>query len=180
MKTTSDPRLPKDWVSAQLQGHVPATAAASERRGRADRRRRLWWSVLYGSFNPRRRRPARRLDDSRFHSLDWHASHLLAVAIGISLLSVADAFMTITLLSGGAVEVNPFMAALISKSAGAFAALKMAMTGVGITFMVCLARYRFMRVVRVETVMYLVLLAYLVLIGYEFWMLRQLSDSPLL
>jgi hypothetical protein len=69
--------------------------------------------VVYGSFRPRRRRPPRRLDDSRYQAVDWHAAHLLAVAIGILLLSVADAFMTVTLLSGGAVEVNPVMAALI-------------------------------------------------------------------
>src|SRR5450631_4866544 len=100
-----------------------------ERRDRADRRLRVWWSVCYGSFNPRRRRPPRRLDDSRFHSLDWHSAHLLAVSIGILLLSVADAFMTVRLLAGGAVEVNPFMAAVVYKSAALFAAVKMGMTG---------------------------------------------------
>ncbi len=72
-----------------------------ERRGRADRRNRVWWSICYGSFNPRRRSPARRLGDSRFHSLDWHSAHLLAVAVGILLLSVVDAFLTLQLLQGG-------------------------------------------------------------------------------
>src|SRR5450631_4547581 len=84
-----------------------------ERRDRADRRLRVWWSVCYGSFNPRRRRPPRRLDDSRFHSLDWHSAHLLAVAISILLLSAVDAFLTPVLLQGGADEVNPIMAMLI-------------------------------------------------------------------
>jgi hypothetical protein len=181
MKPSIEQRTPKnrDWVAAQLQGSVPA-APADERRERMDRRRRVWWSVVYGSFNPRRRSPPRRLNDSRFHSLDWHAAHLLAVAMAISLLSVADALMTITLLSGGAIEVNPIMAALVDQSAAAFAALKMTMTAVGVTFMVFLARYRFMRVVRVEVVLYMVLVAYFILIGYEFWMLQQLSDLPLL
>jgi Domain of unknown function (DUF5658) len=158
------------------QGKTPT--AARERRDRADRRRRVWWSVVYGSFNPRRRRPRRLLDDSRFHSLDWHAAHLLAVAMGILFLSVADAFMTVTLLSGGAVEMNPIMAVVVSKNAALFAGLKMAMTGLGVTLMVFLARYRFMRVVRVEVVLYAVLGAYVGLLGYEFWMLRQLIDIP--
>src|SRR5271170_7464590 len=88
-----------------------------ERRHRFDRRRRVWWAMTYGSFNPRRRLPPRRLDDFRFHSLDWHSAHLLAVAIGILLLSVVDAFLTLVLLQGGAVaEVNPIMAALIYRS----------------------------------------------------------------
>ena len=41
-----------------------------------------------------------------------------------------------------------------------FAALKMAMTGVGVMLMVFLARYRFMRLLRVEWVLYGVLIAY--------------------
>src|SRR5882757_10096293 len=115
-----------------------------ERRTRADRRGRVWWSVWYGSFNPRRRSPARRQGDPRFHSLDWHSAHLLAVAISILLLSVADAFLTLVLLQGGAAEVNPIMAALIYRSVATFAALKMGMTSVGVMLMVFLAHYRFM------------------------------------
>ncbi len=114
MTPSNRPNAPNDWASAQLKGiAVSSPPASGERRERSDRRRRVWWSVVYGSFRPRRRRPPRRLDDSRYQAVDWHAAHLLAVAIGILLLSVADAFMTVTLLSGGAVEVNPVMAALI-------------------------------------------------------------------
>ncbi len=84
--------------------------------------------------------------------------------------------MTVTLLSGGAVEVNPVMAAVVYRSAALFAALKMAMTGAGVLTMVYLARYRFMRVVRVEVVMYAIFVAYIVLLGYEAWMMRALID----
>ena len=168
MVPSNTPRVSHDWVSPQ--------AAAPERRDRADRRRRIWWAVLYGSFNPRRRIPPRRLDDSRFHSLDWHAAHLLAVAVGILLLSVADAFMTVTLLAGGAVEVNPVMALVVYQNATVFAVLKMAMTGLGVMMMVMLARYRFMRLVRVDVVMYAVLLGYLGLLGYEYSMLGKLLN----
>jgi hypothetical protein len=168
MLHSAGPKASSDWVSAQ--------PAAAERRGRTDRRRRICWAVLYGGFRPRRRKPPRRLDDSRFHALDWHASHLLAVAIGILLLSVADAFMTVTLLAGGANEVNPVMALMIYKSAAVFASVKMTLTGLGVLMMVLLARYRFMRLVRVDTVLYGVLVVYMGLLGYEFWMLRALFD----
>jgi Domain of unknown function (DUF5658) len=151
-----------------------------ERRDRADRRHRVWWSVWYGSFNPRRRTPPRRLDDSRFHSLDWHSAHLLAVAISILLLSVMDAFLTVVLLQGGADEVNPVMAALIYRSVAMFAALKMGMTSAGVVLMVILARYRFLRLLRVEWVLYGVLIAYVTLISYEVWMLKDPVDLPIL
>jgi hypothetical protein len=144
-----------------------------ERRDRTDRRSRLWWSIWYGSFKPRRRNPSRRLDDSRFHSLDWYSAHLLAAAIGILLLSVVDAFMTLMLLEGGAYEVNPIMGVFIYRSVAVFAAMKMGMTSVSIILMVVLARYRFMRVLRVAWVLYGILVAYASLIGYELFMLNR-------
>jgi hypothetical protein len=151
-----------------------------ERRDRTDRRRRVWWSVFYGSFNPRRRRPARRLDDSRFHPVDWYSAHLLAVSVVILLLCAADAFLTAILLLRGADEMNPFMAVLVYRSVATFAASKMALTGASIVMMVFLARYRFMRVIRVEFVLYAVLAVYAWLIGYEIWMLKGSGELPLL
>ena len=153
---------------------------ARERRARFERRRRLWWSICYGSFNPRRRAPSRRLDDSHFSSLDWYDSHLLAAAIGIVLLSVVDAFLTLLLLQSGANEVNPVMAPLVYRSVAVFASLKMAMTSVSVVTLVFLARYRFMRLIRVEVVLYLVLITYAALIGYEVSMLRSPLDPALL
>jgi hypothetical protein len=158
----------------------PAPRLVQERRDRPERRNQIWWSVLYGNFNPRRRNPPRRTDDSRFHMLDWHSAHLLAVAIGILLLSVLDAFMTLLLLQAGADEVNPIMAALVYRSVSMFAAMKMAMTCTSVVLMVFLARYRFMRLLRVEWVLYGVLAAYAILIGYEFWMLKGPVDLPIL
>jgi hypothetical protein len=143
-----------------------------DRREDRDRRSRHWWSVFYGSFNPRRRRPPRRLRDTNYHSIDWHASHLLAVAIVILLLSVSDAGLTLVLLEAGAEEANPVMALVVGGDAMLFAALKMAMTGVSVILMVYLARYRFLRRVRVEIALYGILVFYSGLIGYELWMIH--------
>jgi hypothetical protein len=46
--------------------------------------------------------------------------------------------------------------------------------------MVFLARYRFMRLMRVEWVLYGVLTAYVTLISYEVWMLKGPVDLPIL
>jgi hypothetical protein len=151
----------------------------AERRNRNERRNRRVWSIWYGSFNPRRRAAARRTGDVRFHTLDWYSADLLAVAIGISLLSMADAFLTLTLLNGGAEELNPLMAALLYRSTTAFTVFKMASTGVCVLALVVLSRYRFMRVIRVEIFMYLVLGTYITLIGYELWLLRQPFEALL-
>jgi hypothetical protein len=170
-----------DWSSRQLQGAVPsAISLEDDRRNRPDRRRRVLFSILYGSFNPRRRRPPRRVGDSRFHAMDWHGAHLLAVSIGILILNVADALLTVELLSRGAIEVNPVMAVLIDGNPTVFASLKMAMTGLSVILLVVLGCYRFMRVLRVELILYGVLIAYLVLIGHELDMLQRLSGFHLL
>jgi hypothetical protein len=84
--------------------------------------------------------------------------------------------MTVRLLSVGADEVNPIMAAIVYGSAAVFATVKMTLTGLGVIVMVVLARYRFMRMVRVDVVMYAVLIVYTALLTYEFWMLRKLID----
>jgi hypothetical protein len=161
---------------------TPATGSrdAGDRRSRPDRRQRVWWSLLYGSIRPRRRRPTRRLEDGRFQVLDWHATHLWAVSIGILLLSVVDAYLTLKLVSAGAVEVNPFMELFVHGDAAVFAGLKMAITGVCVALMVLLAGYRFMRVLRVEVILYCIFLAYLILIGHEVGMLRKFADVYIL
>jgi len=168
---------PDDWSDREPNGAASTFGARIvERRDRPDRRRRVWWSVVYGSFNPRRRRPARRIEESRYHPLDWHSAHLFAVAIGILILCVSDAFLTLTLMSGGAVEVNPVMAFFVGSNVAVFAGIKMAVTGVGVLLLVFLARYRFMRLIRVDIILYCVLITYSVLVWHEIGMLHQLGD----
>ena len=102
------------------------------------------------------------------------------MSIGILLLSATDAFLTGILLLHGADEVNPIMAVFVYRNVAVFAAIKMAMTGISVTVMVFLSRYRFMRVLRVDLVLYAVLLVYFWLIGYEIWMLHASPDLPVL
>ncbi len=80
----------------------------------------------------------------------------------------------------GAVEVNPFMALFVGGNVAVFALLKMAITGVCVALMVLLAGYRLMRVLRVDVILYCILLAYVILIGHEMGMLRQLADAVIL
>jgi Domain of unknown function (DUF5658) len=153
---------------------------SSERRNRAERRNRRVWSVWYGSFKPRRRSHPRRASDMDFHSFDWYSARLLVVSIGISLLSMADAFLTLTLLDSGADEINPIMAALLDRGTTEFTIFKMATTGVCVLALVVMSRYRFMRLIRVEIVMYFVLASYVSLIAYELWLLHKPLDVIIL
>jgi hypothetical protein len=167
-----------DLVKHQLRGLAqPAPGVLCERREPFDRRRRTIWSVLYGNFQPRRRQP-RRLSEARFHSVDWHAAHLLGAAIGILLLCAGDAFLTLILLSQGANEANPVMARVVYGDVTLFTGVKLAMTAMGVVTMVLLARHRFFRVVKVQAILYLILFGYACLIGYEILLLKEPIDLP--
>ena len=80
-------------------------------------------------------------------------------------------------LAVGADEVNPIMAVLVYGNVAVFAALKMAMTGASVVLMVFLARYRFMRVGRVDVRAVRDVDGLSWLIGYEMWMLQSVGRS---
>jgi hypothetical protein len=143
---------------------------AIERRGVRDRRRFTLRTIIQGGITPRRR--AGRRDNEHEGLIDWHEPDLLFLALTIVLLSVTDAFFTLTLLTNGAVEANPILAYVLDYFPGYFAILKMALTGMGVLVLVALARSKVFKVVRVRHILQGFLAAYMVLVGYELWMLR--------
>ena len=141
-----------------------------ERRQGSDRRRLTWRSFLQGGLTPRRR-GGRRAGEQ--HSpVDWHEPYLLFLSFTILLLSVADAFLTITLIMGGAQEVNPFLAYVLRDLPEWFAGIKMALTGAGVLVLVAMARSRLFRIMRVGLVLQGVFVVYVALIAYELRVLR--------
>ena len=131
-----------------------------------DRRKRPTWSIVYGSFSPRRRDPRRSEDRNRFIA-DWHHSGLLYTSIAILLLSAADAYLTMRLLGQGARELNWFMAQLIHADAREFVALKMALTGLGVVVLVTRRHTLLFGRIPTERILYVVLLGYVALVLYE-------------
>jgi hypothetical protein len=120
----------------------------------------------------RRRRSGRRDGDLHVAGIDWHDAHWLAAALVVLLLSVFDAFMTITLLRHGAVEANPLMAPLLAAEGPAFAYWKVGLTAFGVIVLTVFARVRLFRVIPVGLVLYMVGIGYIVLVVYEFQMLQ--------
>jgi hypothetical protein len=150
---------------------VEAGILVTDRRFSCDRRRLTWRTFVQGALTPRRRSGRR---SSEGHSLvDWHEPHLLFLSITILLLSVADAFLTLTLMTHGAEEANPILAYLLQDFPKVFAGAKMAMTGTGVLILVALARARVFRVIRVSMIMHWCLVGYVALIAYEWWLLQQ-------
>lgn len=150
-------------------------AFESERRSRRDRRTLSWRTFLRGSLTPRRR--SNRRDDDLEGLLDWHEPHLLFLAIMILLLSMTDAFLTLNLIAYGAEEVNPIMAYFLEQAPRLFAGIKMALTGAGIVVLVGLSRARVFRIIRISNIIHWCLLAYVVLIVYELWLISRIPGT---
>ena len=145
-------------------------AAFVERRTQPDRRDTSLRSFLQGGLTPRRRR-GRRAGEQHL-PIDWHEPYLLFLSLTILLLSVADAFLTLTLMLGGAQEVNPFLAFILRDHPELFAVVKMGFTGTGVLVLVAAARARLFRVMRAGILLQGVFVAYVALIAYEWWLLR--------
>ena len=141
-----------------------------ERRQGPDRRRTSLRSFLKGGITPRRRN-GRRADEQHL-PIDWHEPYLLFLSVMILLLSVADAFLTLTLIMGGAQEANPLLAFILRDHPDLFAVIKMTLTGAGVYVLVAVARSRLFRVMRVGVVLQGIFVAYVALIAYEWWLLR--------
>ena len=155
---------------------VPVADSDSDRRIPSERRTNTFRALVHGSFTPRRR-GSRRDGEQALAAVDWHHPQWLAVAMLTLLLCVADALLTLTLLQHGAYEANPLMEPLVHGSPLAFAIIKFALTAGGTVLLVLLAGARVFGRIRVSYLLYAVLLAYAVLVGYEFWLLGYLLDG---
>lgn len=152
-----------------------ATAVVDNRLERQlkDRRRATFHSLAYGAIVHGRRRGPRRLNDARAYYVDWYDERLFVVTVSIFLLCCLDAFFTLILLSRGAEEVNPFMAALLDHGVRTFVYTKLTITGFGLVFLVVHAAFWIAGPVRVSHILYAVLGSYVMLFVYQLEMLSR-------
>jgi Domain of unknown function (DUF5658) len=165
------PALGASLRSRVIKDTAPAVPAAS-----ADRRSRNFYGLLIGSWKRRRRIPSEP-GDTNIAAVDWHASHWLAAAIAVMLLSVADALFTLQLIRHGATEANPFMAPLVLGNGKSFAYWKLGLTGIGVIILVAFARVRLFGLIPAGVILYMAAMGYVALIVYEWRALAHLSGE---
>jgi hypothetical protein len=144
---------------------------ADRRLGMADRRERFWRTLLVSGLAPRRR--AGRRAGEHESPVDFHEPYLLLLSVLLLTLSVADAFLTVTLLTHGAEEANPLLAFVLGEHPRLFAVVKMALTGMGVVLLVALARTRVFKLVRASRLLPALIAAYFVLVAYEAWLVNS-------
>ncbi len=103
--------------------------------------------------------------------LDRFDSGMLTLAVILMLLSVTDSVFTLTLISRGGTEFNPFMNALLQHSVWAFTAVKMLLTGVPAIILVAAGNLLLFNRWRARSILAAMVGMYLGLIAYELFLL---------
>lgn len=143
-----------------------------ERRSGVERRHHTLAAYWRGALNPRRR-GGRRTTDRNYAIVDWHSPRVFALVMLILGLSTLDGVLTLLLIAQGANEVNPLMALFVPHSLGWFAFIKLGLTSFGAAVLVACARMKLFRLFPGELLLYLVVAGYLVLVGYELFLLEN-------
>ena len=131
---------------------TPTTKQSGNRTNeqRQGERRHASLQTFWGALSHQRRRLMRRTDDQVNNYIDWYGHWPLAATFTIILLCFADAFLTIVLLSKGAVELNILMDWLIQHDVHTFAVVKMATTGIALIVLVMHFNFRIYRFILVH------------------------------
>ena len=137
-------------------------------------RRQPSLKTLQGSLRHSRRRDSRREDDHIDSYTDWYGHWPFAATLIIILLCFADAFLTIVLLSKGAVELNSLMDWFIQKDTYMFTVVKMSMTGAALIVLVMHFNFRIYKYIAVRYLIYALVPLYSLLIFHELTMLANL------
>jgi hypothetical protein len=152
----------------------PETTGESPSDQRLHDRRHPSLKTLLGSLWHYRRRHARREGDHANSYTDWYGHWPFAATLVIILLCFADAFLTIVLLSKGAVELNGLMDWLIQKDAHTFTVVKMSMTGAALIVLVMHFNFRIYKYIAVRYLIYALVPLYSLLIYHELTMLARM------
>lgn len=113
-----------------MRGSIAYTPWDGVNRRESEERRTYTLRTLSSCLMSPRRFNGRRSQDRRFPVIDRFDSGLAFLAIGLMMLSITDSVFTLTLLSHGGSEVNPFMNWLLQQSIAAFVGVKMLLTAV--------------------------------------------------
>ncbi len=130
--------------------------------------------TLHGALFKCRRRAARRDGEHVNSYVDWYGHWTLIATVSIIVLCCMDAFLTILLLSNGAVEMNVLMDWLIQKDIRSFAVVKISVTSLALIVLVLHLNFRVYKIFVVRYLIFAIVPMYVLLIAHELHMLSQL------
>ncbi len=142
-----------------------------ERRNETERRTVTAESHRYNLLGGQRK-IGRRKNEQYNMFVDVHNSRHMFVIIGIMMLSVLDAILTLKILSAGGVEVNILLDWAVQNNIELFTYVKLALTGLGIVLLARYIHFRLFNLVSVSSLLQAAFVGYLVLISYQLSLLQ--------
>ena len=160
-------------MPAQEQAII-ADSSPAERRQDEDRRRHSWRTLTYCGLRGRGRRHQVRRSDHSYY-LDRYEPRLVMTGLLVLLLSCLDALFTLSLLSKGAYEANHLMAALLELGTHPFVITKVAVTAIGVLFLLMHSHFRILRVTNGKRMLEVLAGVYGLLIVWELFLMRTVG-----
>jgi len=149
-----------------------ATMEKADRRLVPDRRKQLTPFISkYRFIGGQRRTIARKGDKKKYIFVDWYSPQLFITLLFLLILSVLDAYFTLSLMKGhGMAEVNPIMALYLECGEMSFIICKFLITTVSI-FIFCLCSDFFIAKLSLASsvIMYFTVVSYELNILYKFF-----------
>jgi len=136
-------------------------------------RRNFGLYSIWKALTAPRRFTGRRSGDRRFAIMDRYDSGLCALAIILVLLSITDSIFTLTLISRGGSEVNPFMNYMLQHSVSLFMIVKMALTAIPAMVLVATHNMMVFKRIRARSLLAAMVGLYAGLIIYEIGLLSM-------
>lgn len=119
----------------------------------------------------------RRADRTNLY-VDRFPPALRWVCVGLLVLSGVDAFLTLSLLDRGGEELNPLMRLLLNIDVGIFLYTKLGLTALGLAVLLVHSHFRWLQVVSVSHMLWMMFAGYAVLIHYEIYLLYLTWSEP--
>ncbi|NOR15610.1 MAG: hypothetical protein GQ544_07900 [Candidatus Aminicenantes bacterium] len=126
-----------------------------------------------------KRKCARRDEEDVNYYVDRYNTHYLIVIASILILCMLDAYLTLTLIRFGGVELNPFMLVLMNKDIALALIVKYLLTVFCISFFLIHKNFKVFGKVRIGALLYGVLTLYIVLVfveAFSFFKVAQILD----
>jgi hypothetical protein len=160
-------------MPAQEQA-INTTGLGTERRQDEDRRRHSWRTLTYCGLQGRGRRHQTRRNDHSYY-LDRYHPRLVITGLLVLFLSCLDALFTLSLLNKGAYEANYLMAALLEIGIQPFVFTKVAVTAIGVLFLLMHAHFRILRITNGQRMLEVLAGAYGLLIIWELFLMSKIG-----
>lgn len=145
---------------------------------RTDRRSNTFRTAINSLYRNRRASIRRSTDIATNVYFDKHEPWFAYLALGIILMSIADAYFTLYILERGGEELGPFVNYLIQQSEILFFVIKHFITAIAVLFVLMHKNFIIFKYFSGYHGLYLMLISYVILITYEFSILIILSFYP--